>query len=611
MKKLILSIYSLIIASTTLFAQEKGPNLILRLDDIGSLRSANAAAGMIPSYQKGTTIEVMAVGPWFMDAVNQIRTHYPNPDIGIHLTLSSEWDNIKWRPLTQCPSLTDKNGYFFPKIYPDSAYQNLSLIENKWNIKEIEQEFRAQIEMVLRNLPNTSHITGHMGAINFDSKVLDMVNRLSEEYGLTHIEDNDAKEKYKVEFVTYDGPRSNVVEKKQSFINMLNKLEAGKNYIFVAHPSLYNFETSTIKHTGYEWVAEDRQGETSILTDPWIEHTMREKKISFTDYGTLTKSLPRSTPEAENVDEQGIKDFLQKLKDRNDDIHSLMVLRNGKVVHEEWFGYHRPQSAHIMYSVTKSFTATAIGFAVAEKKIKVTDKVISFFPDKLPEEVSPYLKSLEIRHLLTMSVGNNPNDMDRNQDDWVKTFLAMPINEKPGTRFSYCNIAPYVLSAIIQKVYGVQLKDFLYARLFRPLGITVDYWGQCKMGINFGGFDLYIRTEDMAKFGQFILNKGAWNGKQLIPTTWFDEATSAQVPCLPSGTKWEDAHTIPEDSDWKQGYGYQMWRCRHNAFRADGAFGQYIIMIPDKNTVVAITANIHDMGNELNMVWEHILPALK
>ena len=164
----------------------------------------------------------MAVGAWFADAVNELKTQHPMPDIGIHLALTSEWDNYKWRPLTQCPSLTDKNGYFYPKIYPDPAYKNLSLVENSWDIEEIEQEFRAQIELVLRNLPNASHITGHMGAATFDPRVLEMVNKLCNEYGLTHIEDKEAKEKYQVEYVTYDGPKGNVVEKKQSFINMLN-----------------------------------------------------------------------------------------------------------------------------------------------------------------------------------------------------------------------------------------------------------------------------------------------------------------------------------------------------------------------------------------------------
>ena len=323
------------------------------------------------------------------------------------------------------------------------------------------------------------------------------------------------------------------------------------------------------------------------------------------------KSLPRSAPDKENVDKSGIENFVKSMAEKKQDIHSLMVLRNGKVVFEQWFGNRKPNDSHIMYSVTKTYTATAIGFAVAEKKLKVTDKVISFFPDKLPANVSQNLKDMEIRHLLTMSAGNDPNAFNRNNRDYVKEYLSLPVNVKPGTRFNYCSMASYMLSAIIQKVTGEKLKDYLGKRLFSPLGIEIPRWGECPMGINYGGFDLYIKTEDMAKLGLFIMQKGQWNGQQLLPQSWFDEATSKQIDCLPSGTKWEEADKVPNDSDWKQGYGYQMWRCRYNAFRADGAYGQFIIIIPEKNAVVAITANIGDMAAELNMVWEHILPTLR
>ncbi len=608
MKK-ILCITFLIISYFSLWSQDKGPKLIVRLDDMGSLHSTNMACMWTSGAGIGKTIEVMAVGAWFPEAVKNINKSYTPIDVGVHLTLTSEWDDIKWRPLTHCPSLVDEYGYFFPMMHPNPAYPGKALTENKYNISEIEQEYRAQIELVLRHLPTTSHITGHMGSITFDKEVFEMVKKLTKEYGLAYIEDDESKKKYNVEFVTYDGPNTNSVHKKESFIKMLDKLESGKNYIFVAHPSLFNDETNLIKHTGYEWVAEDRQGEFSILTDRDIRDSISKKGIEIISYSALTKALPRTSPSSENVDEKGIKDFIKALKDKEQDIHSLMILRNGNVVYEEWFGEHTAEQPHIMYSVTKTFTATAVGFAVAENKIKLTDKVISFFPDKLPEEVSPYLQEMEIRHLLTMSAGNDPGAFNQKNKDWVKTYLAMPVTVKPGTQFSYCSMAGYMLSAIIQKVTGEKLKDYLNKRLFGPLGTTVYYWGECPMGINTGGFDLYIKTEDMAKLGQFIFQKGEWNGKQLLPQSWFDEATSAQIACLPSGVK--DPDSVPDDSDWKQGYGYQMWRCRHNAVRADGFAGQLIVVIPDKNAVIAITANIGDMQMELNTIWDNILPALK
>lgn len=323
-------------------------------------------------------------------------------------------------------------------------------------------------------------------------------------------------------------------------------------------------------------------------------------------------SLPRSTPQEQNVDEQGIKDFVKAMQDQDQNIHSLMVVRHGKVIHEQWFGDNAADKPHILNSVTKTYTATAVGFAVAENRLKVTDKVISFFPDKLPQQVSPYLEELEIRHLLTMTVGNDPSAMNTNMSqDWIKDFLALPVTVRPGTEFTYSSMASHTLSAIIQKVTGEKLIDYLTPRLFIPLDIQVSRWDEDPMGINTGGYGLYLCTEDMAKLGQFILQKGTWQGKRLLPAAWFDEATAKQVSSVPSWVKWQDRNTLEADHDWSQGYGYQMWRCTHNAVRADGAGGQYILIIPDKDVVIAITSQLQDMGNELDMVWKHIYPALK
>jgi CubicO group peptidase (beta-lactamase class C family) len=329
----------------------------------------------------------------------------------------------------------------------------------------------------------------------------------------------------------------------------------------------------------------------------------------------LTKALPRSTPEAENVNARGITNYLDAVKKSGQDLHSLMIVRNGKAVSEQWFGNNAADKPHVMFSVSKTYTATAIGFAVAEGRLNVTDKVISFFPDKLPESISDNLKELEIRHLLTMSSGHDtePGRKVRNIEnaDWLKAFFAAPFKHKPGTQFVYNSMATYVLSAIIQKVTGEKLIDYLYPRLFRPLGIVGATWQDCPQGINIGGWGLYVKTEDMAKLGLFILQKGQWNGKQILPESWFDEATSSHIESLPAGTKKEDLKMEPKDSDWLQGYGYQMWRSRHNSFRADGANGQFILILPEKNTVIAITADIKDMQAELNLVWKYLLPALK
>lgn len=606
---LLLTLFSVAIIS--LFSQVN-PRLIVRSDDMGAFHSVNVAC--IDAYKNGiqTVVEVMPITAWFPEAVRMLNEN-PGIDVGIHIAITSEWENIKWRPLTHCPSLTDENGYFYPMINPHKAYPGQSINENKWDINEIEQEFRAQIELTLKNIPQSSHLSGHMGALSFNPAVLELTHKLAKEYNLTFTDGDDLKQKYNITSARYDG--SNETDKKEnSFINMLNKLEAGKNYIFVDHPALDNDEMETVGHIGYEWVAEDRQGVTNLLTSEKVKQTIKEKGIELVTYNDITKALPRSTPEAEKVSAKGISDYLEAIKKSGQDLHSLMILRHGKIVAEHWLGDHTANKPHIMNSVSKTYTATAIGFAVSEGRLKMTDKVISFFPDKLPANVSQNLKELEIRHLLTMSVGHDPNavrEKTRNNDDWVKIFLAEPITEKPGTQFNYNSVATYMLSAIIQEVTGEKLIDWLYPRLFRPLGIVGATWDECPQGINVGGWGLYVKTEDMAKLGQLFLQKGIWNGVQLLPGSWIAEATTSHIASLPAGAKKEELKIKPKDSDWLQGYGYQMWRSRHNSYRADGANGQFILVLPEKDAVIVTTAHIGDMQEELNLIWKYLLPAIK
>ncbi len=321
--------------------------------------------------------------------------------------------------------------------------------------------------------------------------------------------------------------------------------------------------------------------------------------------------MPRSTTEKEGVDPKGISSYFEAVKKSGQDIHSLMILHHGKVVAEQWLGNNSAEKIHILNSVSKTFTATAIGFAVAEKRIKVTDKVVSFFPNDLPSEISPYLAELEIRHLLTMSVGHNtdPTQKIRTQaGSWEKLFLATPIENKPGTKFVYNSMASYMLSAIVQKVTGEKVIDYLYLRLFRPLGIVGAEWLSSPTGINCGGWGLFVKTEDMAKLGQFFLQKGKWNGEQLLSEDWMNEATTSKIMQAPV---WTPKDAKAKDSDWIQGYCYQMWRCRYNAYRADGANGQFIIVLPEKDAVIVTTANVNDMQAEINLIWKYLLPALK
>ena len=323
--------------------------------------------------------------------------------------------------------------------------------------------------------------------------------------------------------------------------------------------------------------------------------------------------LPRvETPE--NV-AQAMDTFFQEAANDSMDIHSVMIVRDGSVVYSRWQSQGVDTVPHVLHSVSKTFTATAVGLAIAEGKMALTDKVIDYFPDKLPAEVSDNLKAMTVRDLLTMSCGHDVEPSFRNNPDaeWVQVFLAHPVVHEPGTFYLYNSLGTYMCSAIVQKVTGEKVVDYLDTRLFQPLHIDKPKWEESPQGINCGGWGLYLKTEDLAKMGQLLLQKGEWNGKQIIPAEWVAEMSKKQVESINPGTRLEDAEAkglTKETSDWMQGYGYQMWRCRPGCFRADGARGQYIIVVPDKNAVIAITSDNADLQGELNLVWDNILPVL-
>jgi CubicO group peptidase (beta-lactamase class C family) len=315
--------------------------------------------------------------------------------------------------------------------------------------------------------------------------------------------------------------------------------------------------------------------------------------------------LRRSSPEKEGMRTVGILRFLEEVKSKGIDMHSLMILRHGNVVVEGWWYPYRAKYRHIMHSVSKTFTSTAIGFAVQENRLSVDDRVVSFFPDELPPEVSPYLEELTVKHLLTMSVGQDPAPVFyMSEGDWVKRFLATPVVHRPGTVFGYSSYASYMLSAIIRKVTGQTVEEYLRTRLFEPLNITDVRWETDPQGNSAGGWGMRIRTEDMARLGQFYLQKGQWNGRQLLSEAWIKEASSIQIYQRDGLTLEEELH-----DNGVQGYGYQIWRCTHNAYRAAGADGQFIIVMPEQDAVVVITENTGD-EQVLRLVFEHLQPVM-
>lgn len=325
---------------------------------------------------------------------------------------------------------------------------------------------------------------------------------------------------------------------------------------------------------------------------------------------TRTLALPRSLPEAQGVASAGLLDFVNAIDANKLNVHSMMVVRHGKVVAEGWWGPYAPELKHTLYSLSKSFTSSAVGLAVADGKLTVDDKVVSFFPQDLPATVSANLAAMRIKDLLTMNTGHDKDTTGAlrggTDTNWIKSFLAQPVDHQPGTYFVYNSGATYMLSAIVQKLTGKTVLAYLTPRLFAPLGITGADWEVDPNGINTGGWGLRLHTEDIAKFGQLYLQKGNWNGKQLLPAAWIADATRAEV------NSWNgDRSAKADESDWLQGYGYQFWRCRHGAYRGDGAFGQYCLVLPKEDTVIAMTSESADLQGILNQVWTHVLPALQ
>jgi CubicO group peptidase (beta-lactamase class C family) len=314
--------------------------------------------------------------------------------------------------------------------------------------------------------------------------------------------------------------------------------------------------------------------------------------------------LRRAGPEALGIDPASVGAFVDAVEQKVGGLHSFMLLRRGQVAAEGWWTPYAAEHPHMLYSLSKSFTSTAVGLAVAQGLLTVDAPVTSFFPEELPPRVDAHLRAMQVRHLLSMSTGHDKDatgpTTGASDGNWVKAFLSLPVEHEPGTHFVYNSAATYMLSAIVQKRTGRTVLEYLKPRLFSPLGIEGATWETDPRGINTGGWGLSIKTEEIARFGQLYLQRGKWNGQQVVPESWVAEATSKQVS---NGTN--------PDSDWNQGYGYQFWRCRHGAYRGDGAFGQYCLVMPEQEAVLAITSGIGDMQAVLNCVWDHLLPGMK
>jgi CubicO group peptidase (beta-lactamase class C family) len=313
-------------------------------------------------------------------------------------------------------------------------------------------------------------------------------------------------------------------------------------------------------------------------------------------------ALPRSGPAAQGVDASGIDRFVTAVTALSGaELHSLMVLRHGHVVAEHWWPPYEPGTPRLAYSVSKSFTSTALGFAVDEGRVDLDATVLSYFPELDAEVTDERSRAIRVRHVAAMASGHDGDAFERartaGDGDMLRGFLLTPPEHEPGTVFAYNQPCTHALSAIIQRISGESLTAYLRPRLFEPLGITRTGWTRDPQGREIGFSGLHVPTEAIAKLGQLYLRNGAWADRQLLSPQWVEEATRAHI-----------STGIPE-TDWDQGYGFQFWRSRHG-YRGDGAYGQFMLVLPEAEAVVAITSQSLDAPGVLEAVWTHLLPAL-
>ncbi|WP_328744476.1 beta-lactamase family protein [Streptomyces sp. NBC_00285] len=316
-------------------------------------------------------------------------------------------------------------------------------------------------------------------------------------------------------------------------------------------------------------------------------------------------SLPTSTPAAQGVDAAGVQAFLDALEsDPGIEPHSLMLLRHGQVVASGWWAPYAVERPQLLYSLSKSFTATAAGFAVAEGLIRLDDPVISYFPEFDADVTDPRSRAMLVRHVASMASGHLEETLDRaraqDPGELVRGFLLVPPERDPGTVFAYNQPATYTLGAIVQRVTGRKLTEYLRPRLFDPLGIGQVGWIHDRRGRELGFSGLHATTDAIARLGLLYLRGGMWEGERLLPESWVAEATRVQIsPGAPAEGGW---------TDWQQGYGFQFWMSRHG-YRGDGAYGQFCVVLPEQDAVLAITSETVDMQRVLELAWVHLLPA--
>lgn len=310
-------------------------------------------------------------------------------------------------------------------------------------------------------------------------------------------------------------------------------------------------------------------------------------------------SFEFASPEAAGIPSRELIRLMDELE-KIEYIHHIAVMRFGKVCLE---GVRKPfdlDTPHQLFSVSKSFTSAAVGIAESEGLLKTDDRLIGFFPE-YADVAHPLMKETRLCDLLSMRSGFKvcpAAKMLESGDDWVKYYLSLVPDAAPGSFFHYVSAATFMLAAVVKRVTGLNVREYLMPRLFEPLGIVPGVWEGTPQGINYGGWGLYLKPRDLMKFGKLLLDGGRYGDRQLIPEEYLAEAVKAHAD--------NSMNTKP---DWKLGYGWQFWRSTCG-FRCDGASGQYAVVVPERGLVVTTLSAVTDMQKILTLLWEILIPAL-
>ena len=312
------------------------------------------------------------------------------------------------------------------------------------------------------------------------------------------------------------------------------------------------------------------------------------------------------SPEEAGVSSAGILRFLdewEKVRDRVQ-FHSMILLRHGKIACRMNFSPYDDVTPHNMFSLSKSFTSAAAGFAVSEGRLSWESSVVDILPEEIPEGREEELRQVTLEALLCMGSGLAPESDTPSPDPkitWARHVLSHPVLYPPKTHFHYNTFGTYLVSCMVQKVTGQTVRDYLIPRLFEPLGIETPEWDMSPQGINCGGFGLHLHAEGIARFGQCLLQKGKWQGRQILPDGWTELATREHI------ANYEGSRE--DGNEWAQGYGFQFWRCMDGRYRGDGAMGQACIVDEKRDAVLAVTCGTSDMGEEFRLIREFLFPA--